>query len=59
MSAYADTSFLIRVYTPHVDSNKALTWMRRASEPLPFTPFHRHEIRTGIRLRVFRKGNHR
>mgnify|MGYP003346087159 FL=1 len=55
MPAYADTSFLIRIYTPHADSHRALAWMQRATEPLPFTPFHRHETRTGIRLRVFRR----
>jgi len=33
----------------------ALGHMQRLREPLPFTPFHRHEVRTGIRLRVFRK----
>ena len=55
MPAYADTSFLIRIYSPHADSHRALAWMQRATEPLPFTPFHRHEARTGIRLRVFRK----
>jgi len=43
--AYADTSFLVRIYTPRADSFKALTWMQRASAPLPFTPFHRHELR--------------
>lgn len=55
MPAYADTSFLARIYTPHVDSTKALTWMQRASEALPFTPLHRHELRNAIRLRVFRR----
>ena len=55
MPAYADASFLVRIYTPHVDSPKALTWMQRATEALPFTPFHRHELRNGIRLRVFRE----
>jgi predicted nucleic acid-binding protein len=54
MPAYADTSFLIRIYTPHADSQRALTWMQRATDPLPFTPFHRHELRNGVRLRVFR-----
>jgi predicted nucleic acid-binding protein len=52
---YADTSFLVRIYTPHADSQKVLVWMQRATDPLPFTPFHRHELRNGIRLRVFRK----
>lgn len=54
MPAYADSSFLVRIYTPHSDSHKALAWMQRARDPLPFTPFHRHELRNGIRLRVFR-----
>lgn len=54
MPAYADTSFLARVYTPHADSAKALAWMQGATDPLPFTPLHRHELRNAIRLRVFR-----
>jgi predicted nucleic acid-binding protein len=54
MPAYADTSFLARVYTPHADSEKALLWLQRAREPLPFGPLHRHELRNAIRLRVFR-----
>ncbi len=54
MSAYADTSFLARIYTAHSDSFKALVWMQRATEALPFTPLHRHELRNAVRLRVFR-----
>lgn len=53
-AAYADTSFLVRAYTPHADSQKVLAWLQRAREPLPFTPLHRHELRNAIRLRVFR-----
>jgi hypothetical protein len=55
MTAYADTSFIARIYLPHADSTKALTWMQHASEPLPFTPLHRHELRNAVRLSVFRK----
>lgn len=54
MPTYADTSFLARIYTPHSDSAKALIWMQRATEALPFTPLHRHELRNAVRLRVFR-----
>ncbi|MGD0536082.1 MAG: type II toxin-antitoxin system VapC family toxin [Verrucomicrobiota bacterium] len=54
MPAYADTSFLARVYTPHADSPKVLLWLQKAREPLPFTPLHRHELRHAIRRRVFR-----
>jgi hypothetical protein len=55
MPAYADTSFLARLYTRHTDSETALTWLQRARAPLPFTPLHRHELRNAIRLRVFRR----
>lgn len=54
MPAYADTSFLVRAYTPHVDSQEVLTWLQNARDPLPFTPVHRLEVRNAIRLRVFR-----
>lgn len=54
MSVYADTSFLVAAYTPEAGSVKALGWLQRSREALPFTPFHRHELRNGIRLRVFR-----
>lgn len=55
MSAYADSSFLVRIYMLHPDSGVAITWMQRASAPLPYTPLHRNEVRTAIRLRVFRR----
>jgi predicted nucleic acid-binding protein len=55
MPAYADTSFLAAVYSPEPGSIKAIGMMQRLRESLPFTPFHRHELRNGIRLRVFRK----
>lgn len=54
MIAYADSSFLARVYTPHPDSGKALIWMQKARDALPFTPLHRLELRNAVRLRVFR-----
>ena len=54
MPAYADSSFLVAIYSPEADSLKALAFMQRLREALPFTPFHRHELRNAIRLRVFR-----
>ena len=54
MPAYADTSFLARIYLPHANSAKALAWMQRATEALPVTPLHRHELRNAVRLSVFR-----
>lgn len=55
MRTYADTSFLAAIYSPEAGSIKALSLMQRLRDPLPFTPFHRHELRNGIRLRVFRR----
>src|SRR4051812_5423927 len=54
MSVYADTSFLVAVYSPQSGSATALRWMQRARDPLPFTPLHRHEFGNAVRLRVFR-----
>lgn len=54
MPTYADTSFLARIDTPHSDSEKALVWLQRASDPLPFTPLHRLELRNALRLRALR-----
>lgn len=42
------------MYSPHADSARALSWLQQAREPLPFSPLHRLELRTAIRLRVFR-----
>lgn len=55
MKAYADTSFLVRIYLTQSDSSKALALMRDFRDPLPFTPLHRHELRNALRLAVFRK----
>lgn len=55
MKTYADTSFLVRIYLTESDSSKALSFMARLSEPLPFTPLHRLELRNAFRLAVFRK----
>ncbi len=55
MKAYADTSFLVRLYLTQSDSQKALAFMRDFRDPLPFTPLHRHELRNALRLAVFRK----
>ena len=55
MKAYADTSFLVRLYLTQSDSQKALAFMRDFRDPLPYTPLHRHELRNAFRLAVFRK----
>jgi predicted nucleic acid-binding protein len=55
MVAYADTSFLLAIYVVQKDSPRALSYLQRTTAPLPFTPFHRLELRNAIRLCVFRK----
>lgn len=54
MSIYADTSFLVPAYSPEEDSIRVLRWFQKTREGLPFTPLHRLELRTALRLRVFR-----
>jgi predicted nucleic acid-binding protein len=51
---YPDTSFLVALYVDEDSSEEAREYMQRNSEALTFTPFHRLEIRTALRLRVFR-----
>ncbi len=55
MSAYPDAGFLVSLYTRDAHSPLAAACVQAATEPLPFTPLHRLEIRNAIRLRVFRK----
>ena len=53
MKADADTSFIISLYVSEEErSAKADQYMARQREALPFTPYHRLEVRNGIRLRV-------
>jgi predicted nucleic acid-binding protein len=51
---YADSSFLVAAYVVQPDSKRALQWMQKNADPLPFTPFHRHEVRIALRQMVFR-----
>lgn len=51
MKAYADSSFLTALYVPEPLTNKAQTLLRRRV-PLPFTPWHRLEVRNAIRCSV-------
>src|SRR4051812_36281534 len=54
MSYYADTSFLVALYSSEVESARAIRWIQSFGDSLGFTPLHRHELRTAIRLKVFR-----
>jgi predicted nucleic acid-binding protein len=51
---YPDVSFLVPMYTPEPQSPQVQEYMANAMQGLVFTPFHRLEFRTAIRVRVFR-----
>jgi hypothetical protein len=55
MVAYADTSFLLSLYTADTNHEAAVRLFRRGRTVLPFTPLQRHELRNALRLQVFRK----
>ena len=53
MKPYADASFIVALYLQQESSKAATAFMQRHGEPLPFTPWHRLEVRNAIRLSVF------
>jgi predicted nucleic acid-binding protein len=55
LNAYADSSFLVSLYLPQQSSAKAIAWLQRYGRALPFTPWHRLEVRNAIRLAVFQR----
>lgn len=55
MVIYADTSFLVALYIDEEQTPKAKEYLNRTEASLLFTPFHRLELRTALRLRVLRR----
>jgi predicted nucleic acid-binding protein len=55
LKAYADSSFIVALYLQQQSSTVASAFMQRRGGPLPFTPWHRLEVRNAIRLAVFHK----
>jgi predicted nucleic acid-binding protein len=49
---YADSSLIVALYVQQQSSPKAIALMQRYGQPLPFTPWHRLEVRNAIRLAV-------
>lgn len=47
---YADSSFLVSLLTEDTNSAAVKRFMERNSEPLPFNPLHRLEVRNAGRL---------
>ncbi len=55
VKAYADTSFLISLYTPDANSVDAFGLFIKAADLFLWTPFGEAEFINAIELRVFRK----
>jgi predicted nucleic acid-binding protein len=55
LSAYADTSFLVSLYTLDGNSTRAVASMKEMHEPLLITPFGELELTNALELRVFRR----
>ena len=55
MKAYADSSFIVALYVQQQSSPRAIAFMQRYGRALPFTPWHRLEVRNTIRLAVCQK----
>lgn len=53
MKVYADSSFIVALYLQQASSPAAIAFLQKHGEPLPFTPWHRVEVRNAIRLAVF------
>ena len=55
MKTYADTSFLFSLYATDANSIKADAWRLANPAPLPFTAFHRLELRNALSLALFQQ----
>jgi predicted nucleic acid-binding protein len=55
VKTYADTSFLFSLYAADANSVKADAWRKANPAPLPFTTFHRLELRNALSLALFQQ----
>jgi len=55
LKTYADTSFLFSLYATDANSSRADVWRQANPGPLPFTAFHRLELRNGLSLALFQQ----
>jgi len=53
LTPYADSSFIVSLYLQQQSSAKAIAFMERFGQGLPFTPWHRLEVRNAVRLALF------
>ncbi len=52
---YPDSSFLVPLYVEEEQTSLVEQFLEGATDALVFTPFHRLELRTALRGRVFRE----
>jgi predicted nucleic acid-binding protein len=55
VKTYADTSFLFSLYATDANSARADAWRQANPAPLPFTAFHRLELRNALSLALFQQ----
>jgi predicted nucleic acid-binding protein len=55
LTPYADSSFIVSLYLPQQSTAGAIAFLQRYGQGLPFTPWHRLEVRNAIRLAVFHR----
>jgi hypothetical protein len=55
VKTYADTSFLFSLYATDANSIRADAWRQANPAPLPFTAFHRLELRNALSLALFQQ----
>jgi hypothetical protein len=55
VKTYSDTSFLFSLYATDSNSIKADAWRQANPAPLPFTAFHRLELRNALSLALFQQ----
>lgn len=54
MTVYLDSSALVKLYVKEFGSPAVARYVRRLTEPLPFSHLHEVEVKNGLRLKVFR-----
>ncbi len=54
MKLYIDSSALVKLYYPELESKKLSEWIIKQKQPILFTQFHELEITNAFALKVFR-----
>ena len=55
MRVYLDSSAIVKLYAPEAESPSVAAYVTGLKEPLPFSHLHEIEVKSALRLKVFRK----